>query len=201
MVSKRRMGGINIGWSDHACEHFTKLYAILELHLLSHRFTYYSYQSFYTCLYCRQHLCIFRHFLTCEYEKHMQCHALWQYIYKQLFIQSPGLYHEPAHTMSVYRTTEFLFRNRKTGFQPGIGDWGLGIRDSMLLIVNCQLLTANCKLRIVYCQLRTVIWFIYNIVYDTYGKNRKRFPVKEKRVNMLLSFEPLINLESITNGK
>ncbi len=35
---------------------------------------------------------------------------------------------------------------------------------------------------------------------DTYGKNRKRFPCPEKRINMLLSLEPLIYFESITNG-
>jgi hypothetical protein len=96
--------------------------------------------------------------------------------------------------MPVHRTTEFLFRNRKAGLEHGIRNWGSGIGDYMLLTLNCQLMIVN-------CQLRTVIWFIYNIVDDTYRKNRKRFPVKEKRVNMLLSFEPLINLESITNGK
>ncbi len=32
------------------------------------------------------------------------------------------------------------------------------------------------------------------------GKNRKRFPRLEKRVNMLLPLEPLIYFESMTNG-
>ena len=39
------------------------------------------------------------------------------------------------------------------------------------------------------------------VVYEPYGKNRKRFPGEEKRMNMLLSLEPLIYPESITNGK
>lgn len=38
-------------------------------------------------------------------------------------------------------------------------------------------------------------------VHHTYGKNRIRFPGKEKRINMLLSLEPLIYFESITNGE
>ena len=37
-------------------------------------------------------------------------------------------------------------------------------------------------------------------VNELYGENRKRFPGKEKRMNMLLSLEPLIYFESITNG-
>ena len=40
----------------------------------------------------------------------------------------------------------------------------------------------------------------YDSVNELYGKNRKRFPGKEKRMNMLLSLEPLIYFESITNG-
>ena len=40
-----------------------------------------------------------------------------------------------------------------------------------------------------------------NKIYQPDGKNRKRFPFKEKRINMLLSLEPLIYLESITNGE
>jgi hypothetical protein len=40
-----------------------------------------------------------------------------------------------------------------------------------------------------------------DVVNDPYRKNRKRFPGKEKRMNMLLSLEPLIYLKSITNGK
>ena len=36
---------------------------------------------------------------------------------------------------------------------------------------------------------------------ESNGKNRKRFPGEEKRMNMLLSLEPLIYLESITNGR
>jgi hypothetical protein len=39
------------------------------------------------------------------------------------------------------------------------------------------------------------------LVNEPYRKNRKRFPFKEKRVNMLLSLEPLIYSESITNGE
>ncbi len=42
---------------------------------------------------------------------------------------------------------------------------------------------------------------IENAVDYAYGKNRKRFPGEEKRVNMLLSLEPLIYFESITNGE
>ena len=38
-------------------------------------------------------------------------------------------------------------------------------------------------------------------VNEPYGKNRKRFPGEEKRMNMLLSLEPLIYSESITNGE
>ena len=37
-------------------------------------------------------------------------------------------------------------------------------------------------------------------VYEPYRKNRKRFPGAEKRINMLLFFEPLIYFKSITNG-
>jgi hypothetical protein len=33
-----------------------------------------------------------------------------------------------------------------------------------------------------------------------YGKNRIRFPGTEKRINMLLTLEPLVCFESITNG-
>lgn len=38
-------------------------------------------------------------------------------------------------------------------------------------------------------------------VNELYGKNRKRFPCTEKRMNMLLTLEPLIYFESMTNGK
>ena len=39
------------------------------------------------------------------------------------------------------------------------------------------------------------------VINEADGKNRKRLPGKEKRINMLLSLEPLIYFESITNGK
>ena len=39
------------------------------------------------------------------------------------------------------------------------------------------------------------------VIDEADGKNRKRLPGKEKRINMLLSLEPLIYFESITNGK
>lgn len=38
------------------------------------------------------------------------------------------------------------------------------------------------------------------IVDNPYWKNRKRFSGVEKRINMLLSLEPLVCFESITNG-
>lgn len=38
-------------------------------------------------------------------------------------------------------------------------------------------------------------------VNHPYRENRKRFSCTEKRINMLLFLEPLIYLESITNGK
>lgn len=34
----------------------------------------------------------------------------------------------------------------------------------------------------------------------SYRKNRKRFPVTEKRINMLLALQPLVCFKSITNG-
>ena len=37
-------------------------------------------------------------------------------------------------------------------------------------------------------------------INELYRKNRIRFPNLEKRINMLLFFEPLIYFESITNG-
>lgn len=38
-------------------------------------------------------------------------------------------------------------------------------------------------------------------IKQPYRKNRKRFPCPEKRINMLLSLEPLVCFESITNGE
>ena len=38
------------------------------------------------------------------------------------------------------------------------------------------------------------------VVNELQRKNRKRFPVTEKRINMLLALEPLVCFESITNG-
>ena len=40
----------------------------------------------------------------------------------------------------------------------------------------------------------------YAEVDEAYRKNRIRLSCPEKRINMLLSLEPLIYLESITNG-
>lgn len=40
----------------------------------------------------------------------------------------------------------------------------------------------------------------YELINQSYRKNRKRFPGKEKRMNMLLALEPLIYFEGITNG-
>lgn len=39
------------------------------------------------------------------------------------------------------------------------------------------------------------------IVDNPYRKNRKRFSGVEKRINMLLSLEPLVCFESIANGQ
>ena len=39
------------------------------------------------------------------------------------------------------------------------------------------------------------------LVYEPDRKNRKRFPVTEKRINMLLTLEPLVCFESMTNGE
>lgn len=39
-----------------------------------------------------------------------------------------------------------------------------------------------------------------DMVEELYGKNRKRFPGTEKRINMLLALKPLVCFESITNG-
>lgn len=39
-----------------------------------------------------------------------------------------------------------------------------------------------------------------HMINKLYRKNRKRFPGVEKRINMLLSLEPLVCFESITNG-
>jgi len=41
----------------------------------------------------------------------------------------------------------------------------------------------------------------YRAVDEPDRKNRKRFPGMEKRINILLSLEPLVCLEGITNGK
>lgn len=38
------------------------------------------------------------------------------------------------------------------------------------------------------------------MINDLDRKNRKRFPVTEKRINMLLALKPLVCFESITNG-
>ena len=84
-----------------------------------------------------------------------------------MFIEPPGLCHQPADAVAVHRATKLLFGHRKACLHRGcsiISTWNDGINEP-------------------------------------YGKNRKRFPCKEKRMNMLLSLEPLIYLESITNGK
>lgn len=39
------------------------------------------------------------------------------------------------------------------------------------------------------------------LIYEPDRKNRKRFPITEKRINMLLALEPLVCFESMTNGE
>jgi hypothetical protein len=85
----------------------------------------------------------------------------------RLLARSPGLHHQAAHPVTVYRPGKLLFGHRKArqhrrsvGRSPG-----------------------------------------HQAPDDPYRKNRKRFPGPEKRINMLLSLEPLVCFESITNGK
>ena len=84
-----------------------------------------------------------------------------------MFVEPPGLGHQPADAVPVHRAAKLLLRYRKACL-----DWG------------CLFIGQS------YCSIN-----------ESYGKNRKRFPGKEKRMNMLLSLEPLIYLESITNGR
>jgi hypothetical protein len=84
-----------------------------------------------------------------------------------MFIEPPCLYHLPAYTVALHRSTELLFGYRKT---------------------------SNNGRRAIGCTG-------HQVIDEPYRKNRKRFPGPEKRINMLLSLEPLIYFESITNGK
>ncbi len=90
---------------------------------------------------------------------------------KRMLVQPPGLYHQPADTVTVYGAAEFFLGYRKTSLHgrapDSYRDIGAGQKN----------------------------------VNEPYGKNRKRFPGEEKRMNMLLSLEPLIYSESITNGE
>lgn len=91
-------------------------------------------------------------------------------------MQPPGLEHKAAHTVPVHGTPEFFLGYGKPYLQR----------------------------RGAYCRQgcgRGMPAGRYQLINDSYGENRKRFPGKEKRVNMLLSLEPLIYFESITNGE
>ena len=88
-----------------------------------------------------------------------------------VLMEPPCFYHQTADAVAVHGAAELFLRHRKTSLYGGAPD---SYRD----------ISAGQK-----------------NVNEPYGKNRKRFPGEEKRMNMLLSLEPLIYSESITNGE
>lgn len=104
-------------------------------------------------------------------KKHMHTRA-WRQSRQQLVLMgAPGFHHQPPYAVAVHGVGEFLFGNGKANLQVGTRWAWVGGFRSK------------------------------RAVNELYGKNRKRFPGVEKRLNMLLAFEPLIYFESMTNGR
>ena len=127
------------------------------------------------------HLIVGGQFFAGKDKKNMEADARRQCLQKSGFVVPPGLCHQAAHPVAVYRAFEFFLGHRETylEFFSRLASIFSTIPHSLLCLLFA---------------------LIYGLVYDPEGKNRKRFPFTEKRINMLLSFEPLIYLESMTNG-
>lgn len=104
----------------------------------------------------------------------MQLHTSGHYGAQQVFSVAPGLHHQAAHTMAVHALLKLLLGYREACLHcshRGGGSIGAGRGHGR------------------------------KVVHKAYGKNRKRFPETEKRVNMLLALEPLISFKSMTDGE